>query len=290
MVSLSIVGVGRVGGEVAFLASFLGLVDELNLIEVREEYLCAQVLDLRHAMPELRITTDREGMKQSDICVYTAGNPRDPSVNSRADLLDDNLGIAKSCADSMSGFEGILITVANPSDALNHYLSRRLELDPSRCIGFGGQLDSARFAVLLAERDIRGEAWVLGEHGEHQVPLFSLLERTVEIGERMEILERLRGSSMEIIRGKGGTLFGPAAHIVELISAIVEDARITYPCSCIPDGEYGIEGCSIGLPAVVGKGGIASIEEWGLDGWEQERLAEAARFLQGLARKMEPFL
>lgn len=286
MTSLSLIGVGRIGGEVAFLASFLGIIDELNLNDVNDGLLRAQISDLKHAMPGLEITTGLELAVNSDICIFTAGIPRNPSVPTRADLLKDNLPVAAQYAERLKGYSGILITVTNPSDILNYHLSTRAGIDPSRCIGFGGQLDSARFAVELISRGIRGEAWVLGEHGEYQVPIFSILEDAVSPDERDEIRDVLRRASMGIIAGKGGTTFGPVAHIIELISAIADDTRGTYACSCILHGEYGISGCSIGVPAVIGRDGVVEIEEWPLDEWERARLGEGARFLKDSMKGM----
>lgn len=286
MTSLALIGAGRIGGQIAFLASLLGLVEEVHLHDINVPLLRAQVSDLKHAMPGLRIGTGREGVRDADICVFTAGIPRNPEVPTRVHLLKDNLPVAASYTEWLRGFSGILITVTNPVDILNRYLAISAGIDPERCIGFGGQLDSARFALELQSRGIGGEAWVLGEHGEHQVPLFSMLESEVEEVEREEIRNSLRRASMSIIEGKGGTIFGPCAHIVELISTIVDDTRGTYACSCCLEGEYGISGCSIGVPAVIGREGVLGIEEWELDRWERERLEEGARFLNEAVRRL----
>jgi malate dehydrogenase len=195
------------------------------------------------------------------------------------DLLTTNMPCAKGCVDYLKGFGGVLVTVGNPMDLMNHYLRKLAALPRERCVGFGGQLDSARFSVCLQSLGTRGESWVLGEHGEHQVPLFSRLPETVETPVREKVLRHLRGSSMEVIRGKGGTVFGPATHIVRLLRAIAHDERVLLPCSCIVEGEYGLHGCSIGVPAWIGKDGIRSIEVWDLDPWEAERMQEAGAFL-----------
>jgi malate dehydrogenase len=106
----------------------------------------------------------------------------------------------------------------------------------------------------------------------------------VDTATREKILSDLRGASMEIIKGKGGTIFGPARHIARLVSAILEGGNGTVPCSCVLDGEYGFSGCSLGVPARVGKEGIRRIEEWPLDPWEEAHLREAAAFLADLSR------
>jgi malate dehydrogenase len=288
MTSLSIVGVGRIGGEVAFLASYLGLVDELVLVEVQEALLDAQIKDLLHGMPDLDISTEPEEIRTTDLCIFTAGVPRNPGVKSRADLLNANLAVANSCVPHLRGFRGILITVVNPVDVINYYLARAADLDPHRCIGFGGQLDSARFALQLNTRGIEGPRWVLGEHGEHQVPIFSRLYGKVPAEQREEILKQLRGASMEVIKGKGGTLFGPAAHLTNLLEIVIDDANVLVPVSCVLNGEYGVSGCSLGVPAEVGWGGILSIEQWSLDAWEQEQFMNAAQAVRGLTEPLFP--
>jgi malate dehydrogenase len=205
-------------------------------------------------------------------------------VKTRADLLGINLPIAESCLPLFTGFSGVLVTVTNPMDVLNYFFARKAGIPRERCIGFGGQLDSARFRRLLNGSGIGGDGWVLGEHGEHQVPLFHLLKSEVETRVRERILGDLRGASMEIIKGKGGTMFGPAWHISRLVSRILTGKDGPVACSCILDGEYGISGCSVGVPARIGKEGIRKIEEWPLDPWEERHFREAAGFLADLSR------
>jgi len=286
MTCLSVLGAGKIGGEVAYLASVLGIIDKLIIYDVNAPFLRAQVLDLMHAGLDIEIITDPWRAKESDICVFAAGFPRDPSVKTRADLLRVNLPVAESCSRPLHDYDGVLITVTNPMDVNNYFFAEETGIDPGRCIGFGGQLDSARYAVALKKREIRGQAWVMGDHGEHQVPIFSTLPGTVPGIARDEILAELRGASMEIIQGKGGTVFGPAWHIANLIKMISTDSRSLITCSCVLSGEYGIEGCSLGVPARVGRNGVHKIEEWKLDDWEQSHLQAAAEATRELCRNM----
>ncbi|NLZ30900.1 MAG: lactate dehydrogenase [Methanomicrobiales archaeon] len=287
MTSLAILGVGKVGGETAFLSAALGLADEIILHDAYEPILQAQVLDLQHTGIDVTITTDTAAMRDADIFIFAAGTPRTSDIKTRADLLEANIPVVKHCGRHLKEFAGIVITITNPMDANNYGLWRVMDIDRRRCIGFGGQLDGARFATLLCEADIPGPAWVLGEHGEHQVPLFSKTGAHIGIEDREETLTRLRGASMEVIRGKGGTVFGPAYHIAMLVRAILEDRREVLSCSCVLDGEYGLSGCSLGVPARIGREGILGIEEWSLDPWEEERMAEAGAFVQGLCRRFD---
>jgi malate dehydrogenase len=285
MACLAIIGVGRIGGEVAYLASAQGIADELVLHDSAPDLLKAQALDLKHTGLDITISTDTKDIMDADACIFSAGLPRNPSVKTRADLLDANLPATREAAGLLAGFSGVLITVTNPMDINNYYLCNKTGIPRERCIGFGGQLDSARFGLALRSRNLIGNPYVLGEHGEHQVPLFSGLGNLVPDVVREDILAELRGASMEVIRGKGGTVFGPALHLARLAEMVLTDLRKSAVCSVVLEGEYGITGCSLGVPVVVGKEGIRKIEEWPLDPWEQKKMDEAGRFAQELCRK-----
>jgi malate dehydrogenase len=284
MTSLSVLGVGKIGGEVAFLSAMSGLFDEMIIYDAATSFLQSQVLDLLHTGIDIKITTDPRQVKHTDICVFSAGLPRNEAVKTRADLLQANLPVATECSSALRNFEGVLITVTNPMDANNYYLCRKIGLEPHQCVGFGGQLDSARFGLELTRHGIAGTPVVLGEHGEHQVPVFSTLGSGVSLPVKEEILSHLRGASMEVIKGKGGTVFGPAYHIAGLIRAVAEDRRDVIPCSCILDGEYGLDRCSLGVPARIGRSGILGIEEWKLDEWEENELKRAGEFVMDLCK------
>lgn len=285
MARLAIIGVGRIGGEVAYLASAMGIADELVLHDSAQDLLRAQVLDIRHTGLDISISTEMSDIRDADVCIFSAGLPRNPSIKTRADLLSANLPAAGETTALLTGFSGILITVTNPMDINTYYLCTKTGLPRERCIGFGGQLDSARFGIALRDRNISGFPFVLGEHGEHQVPVFSRLGREVELQQREEILSELRGASMEVIKGKGGTVFGPALHLAGLVRMVLRDTRELVVCSALLEGEYGISRCSLGVPVIIGKEGIRKIEKWPLDPWEQTKMDEAGRFAQELCRR-----
>ncbi len=287
MTSLAVMGVGRVGGEVAYLAAVLGLVDEIVMYDVYKPLLHAQVLDLAHTGLDVAVSTDTEAMKDADIFIFAAGTPRSPDIKTRADLLEANLPVVQTCCRHLKNFDGIVITITNPMDVNNYGLYKLMAVERNRCIGFGGQLDSARFGSVLRDEGLAGPAFVLGEHGEHQVPIFSRTAQKVGPNLRESILARLRSASMEVIKGKGGTVFGPAYHIAQLVAAVVEDRRELLPCSCVVDGEYDLSGCSVGVPARIGREGVIAIEEWNLDPWEQDRMEAAGTFIRELARRFD---
>jgi malate dehydrogenase len=285
MVRLAVMGVGRIGGEVAYLAAARGISDDIVLCDSVDPLLRAQVLDLSHTGIDLAISTDKKEIPDADICIFTAGLSRNPSVKTRADLLDVNLPAARECSRLLKNFSGILIVVTNPMDALNYFFCHSTGIDRARCVGFGGQLDSARYSLELKRQGVTAPGSVLGEHGEHQVPIFSNLPAGFSSAIREDILTALRGSSMEVIKGKGGTVFGPAWHITELVRMIASDTRERTICSSVLEGEYGLSGCSLGVPVQVGKNGILAFEEWKLDAWEQEKMAEAGKFMGELCRR-----
>ncbi|MDD1659903.1 MAG: lactate dehydrogenase [Methanomicrobiales archaeon] len=280
MTRLAVIGTGRIGGEVAFLAGALGIAQDMVLLDENEALLGAQVQDLLHTGWDINVSTDPGDVRDTDLCVYTAGISRNPMVKTRADLLGVNLTIAESCLPYARRFSGLWVTVTNPMDVLNYFFHRKGGLDRRRCIGFGGQLDSARFTLALRGEGIRAEGTVLGEHGEHQVPVFSRLPVPVAIPERERILAALRASSMKVIRGKGATVFGPAVHIAALLRALISGGGRPLPCSCVVEGEYSLRGCSLGVPAILGKEGVQEIRELPLDPWEMEQMERAGGFLR----------
>jgi malate dehydrogenase len=288
MARLAIIGVGRIGGEVAYLASAMGIAEDLVLYDSALDLLRAQVLDLKHTGLDMEISTDTNDIRDADVCIFSAGLPRNPSIKTRADLLEANLQTTGEAAVLLTGFSGVLITVTNPMDVNNYYLCKKAGIPRERCIGFGGQLDSSRFGIALRDRNISGFPFVLGEHGEHQVPVFSRLGKNVGVRQRDEILAELRGASMEVIKGKGGTVFGPALHLTQLVRMVLMDTRELAVCSALLEGEYGIAGCSLGVPVIIGDEGIRKIEEWPLDSWEQKKIDEAGRFVRELCRKAMP--
>lgn len=287
MTSLAIFGVGTIGGGVAHLLNARGLVRRMVIYDQNPELQEAQRLDIIHTGTGIPISTNPEEIRDCDIVICSAGLPRNPTVKTRADLLHTNIPAAAGCARYLNNFTGILIVITNPMDIITYYLHILTGIPKDRIIGFGGQLDSARFTYALSTRGIIDTGTILGEHGEHQVPIFSRLHTSIPNEVREEFLSSLRGASMEIIRGKGATEFGPSWHITELVKAISSDARTIIPCSCILEGEYGIQNCSLGVPAIIGKKGICSIEQWDLDRWERNQMEKAGAFVSDLCKKLE---
>ncbi len=283
MTTVAAFGMGRIGGEAAYLSAVTGFADELILYDINMELLEAQKFDILHGL-DLPISTDVKDMKNADYCIFSAGYSRTPDVKTRADLFYKNLPIAKEGAKKLKGFAGKLIVMTNPMDVFTWYFAKHAGLDKTQVVGFGGLLDSRRFTLALHHMGIERPGIVIGEHGENQVPLFSRLPMEVPLAVREEVLQDLRGSSMPVIRGKGGTVFGPAYHLAHMLENIEHSREIV--CSLPADGAYGVEGCSIGLPAKVTKNGAKINESLKLDAWEFDKLNAAASFLQGICRRV----
>jgi len=283
MTKVAAFGMGRIGGEAAYISAVNGFADELVIYDIMPEFLHAQKLDIMHSR-DIPISTNISDMKDADYCIFSAGYSRSPNVKTRADLFDKNLPIAREAAELLKGFSGKLIVITNPMDVFTWYFAKHAGLDEGQVVGFGGLLDSRRFTVALSSMGIKEEGMVLGEHGENQVPVFSNLSVDVPEAVREEVLLGLRGSSMPVIKGKGGTVFGPAYHIVTMMQKIEKGEE--FICSLPANGAYGIDGCSIGLPARVTRDGAKINENLKLDDWETAKLNAAAEFLKGLCRRV----
>ncbi|MBE6506779.1 MAG: lactate dehydrogenase [Methanocorpusculum parvum] len=283
MTKVAAFGMGRIGGEAAYISAVNGFADELVIYDIMPEFLHAQKLDIMHSR-DIPISTNISDMKDADYCIFSAGYSRSPNVKTRADLFDKNLPIAREAAELLKGFSGKLIVITNPMDVFTWYFAKHAGLDEGQVVGFGGLLDSRRFTVALSSMGIKEEGMVLGEHGENQVPVFSNLSVDVPEAVREEVLLGLRGSSMPVIKGKGGTVFGPAYHIFNMMQKIEKGEE--FICSLPANGAYGIDGCSIGLPARVTRDGAKINENLKLDDWETAKLNAAAEFLTGLCRRV----
>lgn len=277
-------GMGRIGGEAAYIAAISGFADELVLYDIKKEVINAQMLDIQHAV-DIPISTNPEEIKDADYCIFSAGFSRSPDIKTRADLFDKNLPIAKEAAKMLRGFSGKLVVTSNPMDVFTWYFAKCSGMNEDQVVGFGGLLDSRRFTLALHNIGIKENGLVIGEHGDHQVPLFSQLETGhIDLSLREQILKDLQGSSMPIIKGKGGTVFGPAYHIASMIESIEHGREII--CSVPVNGAYGIDGCAMNLPVKVTRNSIKINESLKLDDWEMDKLINAAEFLQELCARI----
>lgn len=285
MGKLTVVGAGKLGSCIAYEVANRGLVNELVLIDLYRELAEENAEDIKQSLAFRNgaevYAGDYGDAEGSDVVVIAAGKPRTPDMKSRMDLIEVNQKIIRAVASNLKsiGGEFVVVTLTNPLDVMNYLVWRYTGFDRSRVIGSAGQLDSSRFRCVLSRRlkvsvlDI--DAFVIGEHGDDQVPVFSRVRvkgKPVRFTdtEKIEICEELKKSALNVISKKGATIFAPANNTANIIQAILKDEKKLAVCSAILDGEYGLSGVSIGVPAILGRSGVEAILEWRLS--EDERL------------------
>ncbi len=292
-----IVGVGKVGGAIAFALARDGPWDELVLVDAVKDLAWAQAEDIRDGLrlssqPRVRAGS-LEDLSGSDMVVLCAGEGRKPGMT-RLDLLHANARLVTQLARDIarSAPTASLVVLTNPMDVMTTIAWRATGWPRTRVLGSGTLLDSLRLQMILADRlgvpSLKVSAAVIGEHGQGVVPVFSRARvsgRSLSLStkEKAEITQQLRDVSGRIIEAKGGTAFGPAGTTAELVHALVGPRPRVVPCSVVLDGEYGVRGIAIGVPAVLGTRRVLGLEEWPLSEDEQAAFNDAARDLKSFA-------
>jgi malate dehydrogenase len=292
---ISIVGAGNVGSALAERVLACGLADVI-LVDIAGDVARAKALDLSDAGPlagyKSRIvgTDSYKETRDSRVIVITAGFPRRPGM-SRDDLINKNGEIIKSVLENVKTFSpgSILIVVTNPLDIMTYQAYGEAGSPRNKILGMAGNLDTARFKFLLSEEfkvaPGKIDTFVLGSHGDTMVPLISKtvidgkpLEGLADRGRIKGLVERTKKRGGEIVGllKSGSAYFSPSAAVLEILKAIVNDEKKTIICSCIMEGEYGISGCAIGVPARLGRQGITEILEWVLPDDELAALKKSA--------------
>ncbi len=288
---ISLIGAGNIGGELASLALTKQLGDVVLFdIPAKASFAKGKALDLAQATSLSGsdgsvIGTDRwEDCAGSDVLIVTAGIPRKPG-QSRDDLIGVNLGIIRDVADNAKKHcpNAFVIVISNPLDAMVYELRRRGGFADSRVVGMAGVLDSARFSRFLAEeakvsiKDVR--TMVLGGHGDDMVPVLSHcningvpVRRLIAASKLDEIVLRTRKGGGEIV-GLMGTsaYYAPAASAITMAEAYLLDQRRLLPAAAYLTGQYGYRDFFMGVPVVIGAGGVEEIIE--LELTEAERAA-----------------
>ena len=263
-------------------------VDDITLVDIIEGLPEGEALDLSHMAAEIGVdvkisgSNDYSALKGADIVVVTAGLARKPGMT-RMDLLTKNSGITKSVAEQVAKHapDCVLIMVTNPLDAMVYVALRSTKFPKNRVLGMSGMLDLSRFKELLSQSlgvsRASIDALVIGEHGESMtplpsytsvngIPLTSLLSGQ-QIG---DAIDKTRRVAAEVIKLKGATFYAPANGIARMVEAIHYDKKMVLPVSTYVEGEYGVSGICIGVPAILGKGGVERIIELKLTGSEKE--------------------
>jgi malate dehydrogenase len=302
---VTVVGAGNVGATTAQYIVERELADVV-LTDVVDGLPQGKALDLLQAGPvhgyDCRITgaNDYEPTAGSDIIVITAGLARKPGM-SRDDLLLKNAEIVGGVVTETARRSptAILIVVTNPLDAMAQLALRRSGFPKHRVIGMAGVLDSARFRTFIAqELDVSVEnvtAFVLGGHGDTMVPLprYSTVAG-IPITEllpkdRLEALvTRTANGGAEIVGllKTGSAYYAPAASVVEMVEAILKDKKKILPCTAYLEGEYGVKGLFVGVPAKLGRRGIEQIFQITLSPEESAGLQRSAAAVRELTDKL----
>jgi len=224
-------------------------------------------------------TTDYSAIDGADMCIVTAGIPRKPGM-SREDLLKVNLEAITKVAQGIKQHapESFVIVITNPLDSMVYAMYKTTGFPKNRVVGMAGVLDTARFryfvgaAAGVSPQDVT--ALVLGGHGDDMVPLLRYssvngvpLTRLVEKTQLDAIVERTRKGGGEIVQllGTGSAFYAPAASAISMAESFLQDRKRVLTCSALLDGQYGVHGLFVGVPVVIGAGGVERILEVELD-------------------------
>lgn len=294
---VTVVGAGAVGASCAEYIAIQNFASEVVIVDIKENFAEGKAMDLMQTSSLLGFDTNIVGSTNdysktagSDVAVITSGIPRKPGMT-REELIGINAGIVKTVSENLVKHspDVIIIVVSNPMDTMAYLAHKATGLPKNRIIGMGGALDSARFKYRLAEAldcpqsDV--SAMVIGGHSDTgMIPLTRLATRnSVRISEFLseERLEEVKKATMvggATLTGMLGTSawYAPGAAVSAMVHAIATDSKKMFPCSALLDGEYGLSDISIGVPCIIGKGGIEKIVEVELSEAEQTNLNESA--------------
>jgi malate dehydrogenase len=284
---IGIVGGGNIGGVLVQEIARRRLARSVGLVDIAPPDLAkGKCLDVAEGLPilrtEIKLVAGKEydALVGSEIVINTAGVPRKPrpdgTVPSREELLATNLKITDAVAEGIGKFcpKAIVISIANPLDAIVYRLYKKLSPPKTKIMGMAGVLDSSRYRYFVAEAvgvSVENvEALVLGGHGDDMVPVRSCCRVAgMPVGKFLtdEVLDaiekRVRGAGAEVVKllGVGSAFASPAWSALEMAEAIAYDRKKILPACALLDGEYGVRGMFIGVPCVLGSQGIEKIIE-----------------------------
>ncbi len=304
---IALVGAGNIGGTLALLAGLKELGD-IVLFDIQEGIPQGKALDIAQASPVEGFNADVSGandysaLKDSDVVIVTAGVARKPGM-SRDDLVGINTkvmtqvgaGIKENCPNAF------VICITNPLDAMVGVLQEASGLPKEKVVGMAGVLDSARFRYFLAEEfqvsveDVT--AFVLGGHGDTMVPLVRYstvagipVPDLIAMGWSTEakideIVQRTRDGGAEIVGllKTGSAFYAPASSAIEMAESYLKDKKRVLPCAAYVDGAYGLDGLYVGVPVVLGAGGVEKIVEISLNDDEQAMFDHSIAAVKTLA-------
>jgi len=311
---IALVGAGQIGGTLALLAGEKELGDVV-LIDVAEGIPEGKALDLYQASPvegfKSRLTggTDYSLIQGADVVIVTAGVPRKPGM-SRDDLIGINTGIIKAAGEGIKRYapNAFVIVITNPLDVMVWVMQQVTGFSPKRVVGMAGVLDSSRFRTFLAmEFNVSVEdvhTCVLGGHGDSMVPMVRYssvggipLPDLVKMGwltqARLdEIVQRTRDGGAEIVKllKTGSAFYAPAASAIAMAESYLKDKKRILPCAAYLSGEYGVKDLYVGVPVVIGEGGVEKIIEMQLNAEEKAMFDASVNAVKGLMDVTKPLL
>jgi L-lactate dehydrogenase len=295
--SIGIIGTGWVGSSVAISTLHAGVASEVLLHDVRHEVAEGEAMDLAHGAPfyspaAVRAVETIEEMRSCSAIVVTAGRGGRPN-ETRLDLLRDNASIVRDLGAKLRDFAGIIVMVTNPVDVLTAVMTEASGLPPSRVLGTGTMLDTARLRQILGQElriDPRSvHAQVIGEHGDSEVVLWS----DAHVGGKRlrdwtgwsdaheaRIANQVRTAAYEIIKRKGSTNHAIGLVTAALLKYMLRGDRRVLTVSRMQDGACGITGIALSLPTVVDAGGAVQVFEPEMSAEERARLHSSADVLK----------
>jgi malate dehydrogenase len=282
---IALIGAGNIGGTLAHLIGLKNLGD-IVLVDVNAGTAGGKSLDIEQSSVvegfdcAINGTDKYEDITDADVVIVTAGIARKPGM-SREDLVATNTGIIKTVAEGIKQFapNAFVIVVTNPLDAMVHVMQKVTGFPTNKVVGMAGVLDSARLGLFLArEFNVSVEdvnCFVLGGHGDTMVPLIRYssvagipVPDLIEMGwitknKVDEIVQRTRDGGAEIVKllGNGSAYYAPASSAVAMAESYLNDKRRILPVAAYLDGQYGVKGLYIGVPAIIGKNGVEKIIE-----------------------------
>jgi malate dehydrogenase len=303
---IALIGAGNIGGTLAHLAAVKELGDVV-MFDIADGLPQGKALDIAESGPSegfdaaMSGTSDYADIAGADVCIVTAGVARKPGM-SRDDLLGINLKVMKSVGEGIAKHapDAFVICITNPLDAMVWALREFSGLPHEKVCGMAGVLDSARFRHFLAEefnvsmRDVT--AFVLGGHGDTMVPLTRYstvagipLPDMVKMGwttqEKLDaIVQRTRDGGAEIVGllKTGSAFYAPATSAIEMAEAYLKDQKRVLPCAAYVDGAYGLNGFYVGVPTVIGAGGVEKVVEISMNKDEQAMFDNSVNAVKGL--------
>lgn len=304
---VTVVGAGNVGATCADVLAHREIANEIVLLDIKDGFAEGKALDIWQTAPinlydsrTVGSTNDYSKTADSDVVVITSGLPRKPGM-SRDDLIATNAGIVKSVTENIIKYSpnAIIVIVSNPLDVMTYCAYLAAKVDSKKVFGMAGILDTARYRAFLASelnvspKDI--QAVLMGGHGDTMVPLPRYttvggipVTELIEKDKLDAIIERTKVGGGEIVKLLGTSAwYAPGAAAAQMVEAIIRDQKRVFPVCAWLQGEYGLKDIYLGVPVILGKGGIEKIIELQLNDDEKALLNESAEAVKDVMNVLD---